>query len=94
MAGQGKAREWSCPRKRGSSWDGSPRQGPRLLTENSRDIYSKVKATLFREIHILYVEFSPSWKTNQPWGVGWLVFMTWIISYVNKWEKYSIWEKE
>ena len=45
-------------------------------------------------MHIPQVEFSPSWKTNQPWGVGWLVFMAWIISYVNKWEKYSIWEKE
>ena len=53
VAGKWGMRGWLCPRSRVSSWDGPPSEGSWFHAgKNSRVTYSKVKAGLFREIHI------------------------------------------
>ena len=58
-------REWSRPRSPATSWDGPPSECPRLCAgKNSRASPSKVKAGLFREMHIPQRECEPSQKVR------------------------------
>ena len=59
---KGGVREWSCPRSLASSRDGPPSERPWLHTEkNSRAAsQSKMKASLYGEIHIPQAELGPS----------------------------------
>ena len=53
VAGKWSERGWSQPRNQVSSWDELPSEGPWFpARRNSRTSHSKVRASLFREIHI------------------------------------------
>lgn len=49
--------------------------------KKSRESQSKVKASLFREIHIPQAASGPTQKVRATQGYGLLVFIGWLISH-------------
>ena len=54
-----------------SPWGRPPSEGPwPYVGKNPRASQGKVKASLFKEIHIPQAECSPLRSREQPWAVG------------------------